>query len=503
MSMHRQRARAVRSALESLESRRLLAAVARGVDVDGDVWVLRLTGPGDLRVVQQSDANGNVIPLGRPAFIDSITISGTDPQSSRLVGTVRKAPNGDGRVFFASLDQLGGVSKAFAGANLGTNTVDMPQFWLGQTSSISTAPDPSISMPFGVNVLRFGGVDVTFAPSGITPPDQNGQADNFTVNLGLPFTYGTSIIVDRVLSSAQPGANNQAPVQDSVTFTVDGRINTFQARTIQGNAAVPSTGFANGGGTLVRSIVASDQGVTGQIGNVQIAGDATNFGVQTNDRVKQFYIAGETRNVSILAPEGVENVMFGLGMDTVTIRARKIDSLQANRGAVSSDVTATDTIGRITIGGDVVNTNVFAGYEQNLATVFQTQQAPISMPPAKSTGAINNVLIAGDVINSIFAAAVEPFEGQFDVSEALRFPHSHISAKVEGTIMNQVVTPNKPDQAFYAKTISVGHGPVNPPNVPASIPNPNGKPHGHRVYKHLQTWRQQTVASPQGPRGAG
>jgi hypothetical protein len=233
----------------------------------------------------------------------------------------------------------------------------------------------------------------------------------------------------------------------------------------------------------------TDRQVTGAIGYVRVAKSATSFSVQTNDKVRDFYIGGDTSAVSLLAPEGSRYISFGKGMDDVTIRTRTIQSLQANRGAVGSEVTSTDHIGRIAIGGDVVNTTVLAGYEQELQTVFATQNPPVD-PPAKSTASINNVLIAGDVVDSIFAASVQPFEGLFDVEEALRFPHSHISAKVEGTINNENVAPFSPRQAFFAKTVSVGRGPVNPPNVPEGpFPQPNGKPHGVRVYTHLQRWR--------------
>jgi hypothetical protein len=492
MSTQHPHSRRIRLGAERLEHRELLAAVLRGVDFDGDRWVLRLVGPGDLNVVQQLDANDDFVPLGTAGLIETITTAGTDPNTSRLYGTVRKAAGGDGKIFFQQLNQLGGLSPVFAGANLGINAIDMPQFWLGQTSAESTAPDPSIDLPFGVSTLRFGGADVNFTAPGGTPLNQNNQSDNFAIDLGLPFTWGTSIVVDQIITNAQPGTGTAAPTQDGVTFTVLGRINTFSAREIKGNTQFPPTGFEGGGGTIVVSTTDTARQVTGAIGYVRVSRNATSFSVQTNDKVRDFYIGGDTSAVSLLAPEGSRYISFGKGMDDVTIRTRTIQSLQANRGAVGSEVTSTDHIGRITIGGDVVNTFVLAGYEQDLPTVFQTQTPPDD-PPAKSTASINNVLIAGDVVESIFAASVQPFEGLFDVEEALRFPHSHISAKVEGTISNEEVAPTQPRQAFFAKTVSLGKGPVNPPNVPEGpFPQPNGKPHGVRVYTHLQRWRRRT-----------
>lgn len=495
MATHRQRLRAARPGAEILESRQLLAATLRGVDFDGDRWELRLVGPGDLSVTQQPGAGNVDVPLGRPGLIETITIAGTDPNTSRLYGIVRKSVGGDGKIFFQSIEQLGGISENISNSNLGINAIDMPQFWLGQTSTATSAADPSISLPFGVSTFRFGGADVTFTAPGGTPLNQNNQSDTFTIDLGLPFTWGTSIIVDQVITDAQAATGTGNPTQDGVTFTVLGRINTFSAREILGNTQFPPSGFEGDGGTIVQSTTDTNRGVTGAIGYVRVSGDATNFSVQTNDKVRDFYIEGETSAVFLLAPEGSRYISFGKGMDDVTIRTKSIQSLQANRGAVGSEVTSTDHIGRITIGGDVVNTFVLAGYEQDLGTVFATQTAPAD-PPAKSTASINNVLIAGDVVDSIFAASVQPFQGQFDVPEALRFPQSHISAKVEGTISNENVTPNKPGQAFYAKTVTLGNGPVNPPNVPEGpFPQPNGKPHGVRVYTHLQRWRRRTTGT--------
>ena len=67
-----------------------------------------------------------------------------------------------------------------------------------------------------------------------------------------------------------------------------------------GNAAFPSSGFSGGqfaqpgGGTIVTSQPDPTQQITGQIGFVRVGGNATNFSVQTNDKVSDYYIGGET-----------------------------------------------------------------------------------------------------------------------------------------------------------------------------------------------------------------
>lgn len=491
MSTSRNRSRALQPRAESLETRKLLSTVLTGRDTDGDQWVLRLIGPGDLRVTKQPDSTGLQTDLSAATEIDQITVAGANPFTTRLVGQVKQAANGDGKVYFAGLDELGGRSEGAPGTN-GIYAIDIPDFWLGKTSTAAAtaATEPSIQIPDGVITLRFGGVDTTFTPQGATPLNQNNQNDAFTVSLGLPKTQGTSVIVDKIITDAQAGATSSTgqpgtPTQDSVAINVAGRLNQFQANSIQGNTNFPSTGFAGGGGTIVTSFTDPGTATTGQIGFARVGGNATNFSVQTNDKVSNFYIGGETNNVQLLAPAGSRAIGFGKGMDTVTILTHYIDSLQANRGALNSSVAVDRNVGRVTIGGDVVNTFFQAGLEQNLGTVFQNQTAPTNSR-AQIGGAIRNVLIAGNVTDSVFAASVEPLDGTFGIDDLL-IPHGNITAKVGGFINNANATPDTPTQAFYAKYVKVDRGPVIPPTIPELPFNNQGlPPSGRRVVPNLQ-----------------
>jgi hypothetical protein len=121
-----------RPALDELESRQLMAARISGVDIDGDTWVLELTGPGDMNVTMRPDANGDPVKVGEPGLIDTIRITGTAPKSSKLVGKVVRGSNGDGKVFFGNLIQERNSSLTQFGG-LGMVSVDIPEFWLGDT----------------------------------------------------------------------------------------------------------------------------------------------------------------------------------------------------------------------------------------------------------------------------------------------------------------------------------------------------------------------------------
>jgi hypothetical protein len=611
----RPRSRALRPLPESLEGRQLLSAQVFGVDQDGDTWNLRLIGPGDLHVTYQDGTPATVNSSGQ---IDSIVVSGTDSQQSRLVGRVaRGAVNGtpgDGRVFFQSFLETDGRSlpplDPAQRANLfqpgnGIQAVDIPNFWLGHTGTTvrtppATQPESpveqgSIRIPDGVITLRFGGVDTTFTPPGGTPLDANDQNDRFNVTLGLPFTQGTSVIADRFVTSAQAATSQTGnTTQDAVFVNVIGRLNLFQANAIEGNtdAALAPAQFgtdivagAAPGGTIVTSEGSTAQGITGQIGDVRIGGNATNFtvlaiesaltteqagapGPDENAKVSNFSVGGETQNVLLVAPGGSRNVFFGKGMDQVTINSLFISHLQANRGALNSNVTVNRSIDRVTIGGDVVNTNIQSGYAQGLAQIannaianspvtrpipiinqrtgapgidpdtgmMRTREVSVVTPPPTITNRIVDsrgtfsplaqnggnmtVRIAGDVVDSVFSASVEPNPalqplpgttpttidpgvfGDRDAAGRLNdaiFPTGMIHAKVEGTINNTnntLVDPAVADQAFFASQVRVRPGPVVPPNVPEA-PYPSGggvAPDAPRVVGGLQSVRAQRRA---------
>ena len=168
--------RALRPRPEDLETRQLLATVLKGIDVDGDTWSLRMKGPGDVRVVNQAGSDQQPVPLGTAAEIDLITVGGTNAELSTLVGRVKQGPNGDGKVFFKRLEALANQSPQVPSGN-GLQAIDMPGFWLGNTSPAGTTaagtPPASISIPDGVISLRLGGVD---ASRGTTPgvaPDRH------------------------------------------------------------------------------------------------------------------------------------------------------------------------------------------------------------------------------------------------------------------------------------------------------------------------------------------
>ena len=352
------RLRALRPTAEDLESRQLLAAMVSGTDVDGDTWTLRLMGPGSLTVVKQNGPDGTPAPLNSQTEINSITVGGTNPLQSRLVGTVKKGPNGDGKVFFNTFTELENHSEHLSGVGLGLLAITMPNFWLGNTTpttSTATPVTPAITIPDGVSTFKFGGVDTTH--NQVNPPPSTATSNHFDVGLGLPAYGGTTIIIDKSISSTQSVASTSGGsptiIQHGVDFGVLGRVDLFQANEIDGNALNPPGQFSDqvttatgmGGTNLVSStngsapLAASLGAVTGQIGDVRIGGNATNFTTLVTDntgvsgaKINNFSVGGETNNVLVVAPNGIQNAVFGAGMDTTDILSNVINTLQPTAG---------------------------------------------------------------------------------------------------------------------------------------------------------------------------
>jgi hypothetical protein len=501
--------------------------------------------------------------------IDTITVGGSISTETRLVGTVKPSATGDSSVYFQNLyvtnsGELGkidiGQVDNFRTVQNGINAIDMPTFYLAHTettapSEVSLIHDTAysagvIDVPEGVNVLRFGGVDVNYTPANGTPlttlnltggASGTGANFEFQIALGLPIVQGTSIIVNSVNSNAVANSTSTSPPwQDYATFLVTGRLNLFQANSITGNTTaglVPTqfpsettTTSADPGGTYV---ISQGGAATGQIGNVRVGGNATNFTTfvtedpinaaaaegQLDAKISNFYIGGQTDNVMLVAPSGARNISFGLGMDNVTINSDAISSLRANRDALDSNVTVSRSIGNLLIGGDVENTNVNVGESQSLftfanypptvvgaagsgvfygdppPTVANPQKNPVTdiVEPYAQNGGTMTTRIEGSITNSLFSASVDgdPSQGLTPVigpgSGNLVLPRGVINAKVEGTIdnTNNTLVTNSA-QAFYARTVHLTHGAIIPPVVPyAPLPTPTVYHKGQSALKGL------------------
>jgi hypothetical protein len=492
-----------------------------------------------------------------PMDISTITVSGTVTTQSRLVGKVTFVPTGsDGRVFFQQLtiDNTGAyghldpnlVRPRITTPQNGIAAVDMPRFWLGDTSGVAPTTNSNfhsapgqfgsstpfklaggINAPEGINTLRFGGVDTTVLPSSGVPLTATTNALNseFVINLGPPIAGGTSIIVNKVITSSvvgtASGSTTPAVFQQSATFVVNGRINLFQANEIDGTTGTVTSGTNTlsltptqftpptpgtvqtnllPGGTYLVSDVGGGV-TTGQIGDIRIGGNVTNFTAMAlasdvftfpildpaqGPQVSNFFIGGETNNVSLVAPSGSRNVYFGRGMDNTFINTEFIQNLQANRGAIGSAVTVKRNIGNMIIGGDVVNSLIQSGYDQELSavanspvTALQGQTVPAAgvfngqSPPTilnRVSNAFNNQAtdsplahgggaihgrIAGNVTNSIVSVSVDPNPsgvnnpGQIELVTSQHFPFGApdnivlprgvLSVKVEGTVNNSAI----------------------------------------------------------------
>jgi hypothetical protein len=313
---------------------------------------------------------------------------------------------------------------------------------------------------------------MTASPGGGIPaPATNAFADKASIKLGLPSFLGTSIYVDKFVSDTKAGTTAAQPINDEIDIETIGRINAIQANEIGGNPDIAATGYLGGGGTIVRSSgeylgQAIQTNVVGAIGQVMVRNNATNFSVQSGTSIRRLNIGGETKNVFALGVNGIRYAQFGLGMDSVTIHAHTMSRLEMARGAVGSEVKTTRQMGYFRSGGDVINSTILAGINQNLQSEFRQQTA--STDTLADLGGAINAQIAGNVIDSIFAASYEPSNGSYDSPNAMALGGGKIDAKIEGTIDNSGVTPDAPNVAFYAFKTNVNRGPVAPPYVPST-----------------------------------
>src|SRR5262249_54217824 len=137
----------------------------------------------------------------------------------------------------------------------GLAAVDMPGFFLADTSNgtftpATGQPTGMINIPDGTTSLRFGGVHTTAftQPSGTAAtralPPPAGQGVMFDINRGLRQYPGATIVPDTITSDNRPAATpGGSPILDTVTFNVQGRLNLFQANTINGESPPPTSRY--------------------------------------------------------------------------------------------------------------------------------------------------------------------------------------------------------------------------------------------------------------------
>ena len=255
---------------------------------------------------------------------------------------------------------------------------------------------------------------------------------------------------------------------------VDGRINLFQANEIDGDTGTapngsslvptqftptptqPQTSLLPGGTYLVSDVLSGSGLTTGQIGDIRIGGNATNFTAfaletdtftsppsvdpVTGPQVSNFFIGGQTDNVILVAPSGSRNVFFGQGMDNVFINTEFIQNLQANRGAVGSAVTVKRNIGNMVMGGDVINTVIQSGYDQDLSAVANSPVTSIQGVTVPAGGVFNGEA-PPTIINRISNAAFN--QATFSpLAHGGGAIHGRIAGNVTNSIISVSVDPN-------------------------------------------------------------
>jgi RHS repeat-associated protein len=133
-------------------------------DQDGDEYIVRLAGPGELRFLSDDvDADGK-------GAIGQIVLLGTDPAKSKLTVSVKKGPGGDGRVLIGSIEGSGIKSIAAPASNIAS--IDL-------TGPLGALKVRDISAG---GIVRAGGT-----------PDKRSAIRAHVVENGVTFNLGTSL----------------------------------------------------------------------------------------------------------------------------------------------------------------------------------------------------------------------------------------------------------------------------------------------------------------------
>ncbi len=178
---------------EALEARTLLDAAVSGVDVDGDLWTIKITGASATLDVTTSLGTPGGIPTG---FITAITYSGD--AASRLTISVSKRGTGDGALAIQNVTGNTPI-KSLTGpqADLLTNS----QFAVAGLESLTLRDlqgdaDVNIGGPeLSVVNLTFRDVGAGSGDSGITTTGRVGTIKARSIDAGLNFAKGVQKII--------------------------------------------------------------------------------------------------------------------------------------------------------------------------------------------------------------------------------------------------------------------------------------------------------------------
>ena len=384
--------------LEQLEPRCLLSTIVEGVEPDGDIYQIILTGP------------GNILD---PA-LDNLTLSETTIRSKLKV--IVLDPLGDGRVDVGNIDTLlSNIGRIEVQGDLGSLKVARIRQLKAQTLGAVEGPthifdiNASIAQISIANGIFDSIIDVEGTLGKLQVGQKNDPASNISnsvfnigdalnnVLLKQSLTANSifkveghigKIIIDKYLvgSTIEAGKNIAklfvgASVINQSTIHIEGNLNFLKIK----KSFTEST--LNIGGHLGKGNFDNDvfdaTFLIDSVGKIKVKDDLMNTRITiTSDLTK--LQTGDARNLSLRI-------------------AGSLGNLTVKRSLDASLISVLNDIGTIRVGGDLNHTNLIGGIDVGGDFLLGTADDVKS-----GETMIHNIFVRGDMIDSSIAAGINP-----------------------------------------------------------------------------------------------
>ena len=425
--------------VEPLEPRLLLATISEGIEPDGDVYQIKLTGPGMI-----SDADLNNLTLIDTTLASKLTVSVTTQV-------------GDGTVAVGSLTT--------GGANLGRINID------GDLSALSVGQLGRLdATTLGLTAGATGQFDIVGHANRINIPGGINEAD-ITVNGNLDMcTVGS--------------AGNTASHINNATIHVTGSTGRFTLKqSLTAGSAVTLDGTVDLF-TIDKSVVNSQIDIAGDVkrmtisggissgSSLDIAGDLTSFKVSKTVRDTVFNVGGTIKKVcfnndivdstltanaidQMLVGDDLNNTRIGVTADIKKLRANdtrnltlrvggSLERFQVRRDVDQALISVLNDIDTIKFGGDMNCATIMAGIDIGVDLIRGTADDA-------EWGDVNitAILIRGDMIDSSIAAGVNANDAYYGNGDDFS-TSSHIgTARINRILVNgEITSTSMPGESF-------------------------------------------------------
>ncbi len=502
--------------------------IVSGQDRQGNRWQLQLIGPGNI-IVTDTAPNDGVLADN----INTITLVGTSPTKSSLVGSVQQPynlPNDAsllptlGTTYFNSLTAQSGVKSIILNGFILTDTITPPGSAALSPAETQLNQTTGIFLHGGVGTLDFGGIDARF-PQSFNPVP-------ITINIGnptTPLTVKPNIRIDHIYNTVydntafSTGGSQTIPTgpltTPTVSLIVNGTIANFDVVSItqQPDLSQNFPPINQGLLTIPTEFIPSDSaaleyqfptvGTTGRtavqataVGHIKVSGAATNvtFSKSTTpfknsltglNSVGSASFGSTTDAVAIDSRGNIGKLVFKKGLgnpagnvsNPINYGQPSSQNGYAASGNIAVQVVTEGNIGLLEAGP----ANSFYQTSQNPANIqngiggtnYVTRPGTsVTSSLVAAAGSIGKVSITGDLQNSeiksgySYASAVQGVEGTGGKSKIG-------PVRLRGNLQNSVISASyRPNDGIYGNgNDSAGNGTITGTQVGQNFVTTTGR----------------------------